>query len=67
MKELPIIEREFLQNLRNSARGMSSSNLNPEWVRAYDALGDAADRLDAMQARESVCDFHHGIDPPPVT
>jgi hypothetical protein len=48
---LPITERTFMQELRDTANGMSAGNLNPDWVRAYDALADSADRLDAMQAR----------------
>lgn len=48
---LPITERDFLIDLRETARGMCPGNLNPDWVRAYQALGDAADWLDAMTAR----------------
>ena len=48
---LPITERAFMQELRDTANGMAVGNLNPDWVRAYEALADAADRLDAMQAR----------------
>jgi len=51
---IPIIERSYLQELRDTAKGMCSGNLNPNWVRAYEALADAADRLDAMLARSSV-------------
>lgn len=51
MKETDIIERSFLQQLRSAAEGMASGNLNPAWARAYLNLADAADRLDAMQAR----------------
>ena len=46
-----ITERSFMQELRDTAKGMAIGNLNPDWVRAYEALADAADRLDAMQAR----------------
>ena len=46
-----MIERTFMQELRDTAMGMCTGNLNPDWVRAYEALADAADRLDAMQAR----------------
>lgn len=45
---LPITERAFMQELRDTANGMAAGNLNPDWVRAYAALADAADRLDAM-------------------
>lgn len=48
---IPITERKFLQQLRETAQGMVCGNMNPDWVRAYESLGDAADRLDAMQAR----------------
>lgn len=48
---LPITERTFMQELRDTANGMVAENLNPVWVRAYEALADAADRLDAMHAR----------------
>lgn len=57
MKETEIIERPFLQQLREAANGMASGNLNPDWVRAYHALADAADRLDAMQARSQVTEY----------
>ncbi len=48
---ISITERLFMQELRDTAIGMCAGNLNPDWVRAYEALADAADRLDAMQAR----------------
>jgi len=49
---LPITERSFMQDLRDTANGMSICGImNREWARAYEALADAADRLDAMQAR----------------
>lgn len=48
---LPITERTFMQELRDTANGMAAGNLNLDWVRAYESLADAADRLDAMQAR----------------
>lgn len=51
---VPIIERPFLIDLRDTANGMASHNLNPDWKRAYLALADAADRLDAMQARTEI-------------
>jgi len=49
--KVPIIEREFLQNLCETANAMCEGNLNPKWVRVYRSLADAADRLDAMTAR----------------
>jgi hypothetical protein len=54
MKETDIIDRGFLIELRRAAEGMAAGNLNPAWVRAYLALADAADRLDAMISRSSV-------------
>ena len=48
---LPITERSYLQELRDTAQGMSTGNLNPEWAKAYQDLTSAADRLDAMHAR----------------
>jgi hypothetical protein len=51
---IPIIERPYLQELRETAKGMVAGNLNPNWARAYQELADAADRLDAMQARTTV-------------
>ena len=53
MKQTDINDRSFLQQVRNAAMGMASGNLNPDWVRAYLGLADAADRLDAMQARST--------------
>lgn len=60
MKETDIIERPFLQQLRDAANGMASGNLNPDWVRAYHSLADAADRLDAMQARCTIPETRWG-------
>lgn len=51
---LLITQRTFLQDLRDTAKGMCVNNLNIDWVRAYEALADAADRLDAMEARTEV-------------
>lgn len=63
MRETEIIERPFLQQLRAAAEGMASGNLNPSWARAYLDLADAADRLDAMQARCEV--FEQTFKTPP--
>ena len=68
MIETDIIDRSFLQQLRDAAKGMAHGNLNPDWVRAYIALSDAADRLDAMYARRTVVVSYAGCDQgvPPV-
>jgi hypothetical protein len=50
-KAMILSDRSFLQELRDTATGMCVGNLKPDWIRAYQALADAADRLDAMQAR----------------
>ena len=49
------------------AKGMCVGNLNPDWVRAYESLADAADRLDAMQARCEVYAYENSkcSSPPP--
>ena len=60
MKETDIIKRSFLQEVRNAAMAMTTANLNPDWRRAYVALADAADRLDAMQARAEVPEYMRG-------
>ena len=54
VESLPIHERPFLQCLRDTAKAMCPGNMNPDWVRAYEAMADAADRLDAMRARLEV-------------
>lgn len=51
MNNLNILERKFLQELRNLAFGMAQNNLNVDFSRAYVELGMAIDRLDAMHAR----------------
>ena len=48
---LNILDREFLIWLRENAQNIAESDINPSWRRAYLALADAADRLDAMQSR----------------
>jgi len=60
---LNILDREFLIWLRESAESVAQGNLNPSWRRAYLALADAADRLDAMQSR---CTIHNWSDGFPV-
>ena len=47
-------DRNYLQNVRRAANIMAGNVLNEGWSRAYLALADAADKLDAMQARTSV-------------
>lgn len=61
---IPIGDRGFLQELRDTAAGMAAGNLNPDWVRAYLALADAADRLDAMDARCTVPPAGGWLQPP---
>jgi hypothetical protein len=53
MRETDIISRVFLQKLRNYALKMVPVNPNTDWARAYIKLADAADRLDAMHARDT--------------
>ncbi len=43
--------RKELQELRERAVGHAKSVPNNHWQRAYRQLADAADRLDAMEAR----------------
>ena len=59
---MPITTRAFLQTLRDTAKGMCVANLNPDWVRAYESLADAADRLDAMEARIEIKESHGPTD-----
>ena len=61
---LPIFDRQFLQDLRDVAYGMTTANLNPDWVRAYQAMADAADRLDAMTARSQITVIHPDLEQP---
>ncbi len=48
--------REKLQDLRDEAIKSADSADNQLWQSAYYALADAADRLDAMEARTIVKD-----------
>jgi len=51
---LPITERAFLQELRETANRMYSDNVTgPLWAGAYMALAAAADKLDAMEGRST--------------
>lgn len=43
--------REELQGIRNKAVENAEAVPNNHWQRAYRQLADAADRLDAMEAR----------------
>jgi len=43
--------REELQNLCKKAEENAKAVPNNHWIRAYRQLADAADRLDAMEAR----------------
>lgn len=48
---MEMFSREVLQGIRNDAVKMAESVPNNHWQRAYKQLADAADRLDAMEAR----------------
>lgn len=43
--------REELIEIRERAESLAREKINPLWQRAYLALADAADKLDAMEAR----------------
>lgn len=43
--------REVLQGIRDGALDIANRTPNENWQRAYRQLADAADRLDAMEAR----------------
>ncbi len=43
--------REELQDIREKALKLAADQVTGGWTRAYRALADAADRLDAMEAR----------------
>jgi len=51
MKPIDLQDRKYLQSLRDDAYTLGNNVLNPKWQVAYMALAEAADRLDAMQAR----------------
>ena len=44
-------EREELQEIRDRAIGRAKTVTNNHWRRAYKQFADAADRIDAMEAR----------------
>lgn len=46
--------RKWLQDVRDAASQAAVNSPCQDWRRAYDALAEAADRLDAMQARSTV-------------
>jgi hypothetical protein len=53
--KIDITDRDFLIALREEAEKWASTPCtNPTWVRAALALADAADHLDAMNARCTV-------------
>lgn len=55
MNEVRTFTRDELQEIAKRALEMSNtSHMNSAWERAYIALADAADRLDAMMARTVV-------------
>jgi hypothetical protein len=45
------LTREMLQGIRDDALELGNNIPNENWQRAYKQLADAADRLDAMEAR----------------
>jgi len=46
--------REELQDIRDRANDSLCDNLNSTWARAYIALAEAADHLDAIKARSTI-------------
>ncbi len=48
---IDLTNRNELIELREAATLMITGTSNPTWVRVYEKLADAADALDAMQAR----------------
>ena len=48
---MELFSREILQGIRDDAEKMVEHTVNNHWRRAYKQLADAADRLDAMEAR----------------
>lgn len=54
MARLNQFTRDTLQEIRNEASSVAEHTANPQWQRAWQALADAADRLDAMMVRSSV-------------
>lgn len=47
-----LFDRHDFQNIRERADEMAATDgMNPHWTRAYIALSDAANNLDAMLAR----------------
>ena len=51
VKGMDILDRKFLQELRDLSFAMVPNNLNLDFAKAYMDLGLALDRLDAMHAR----------------
>lgn len=50
-EKIDLHDRLLLQIIREEAATAAESTPNPRWVDAYEALMNAADRLDAMHAR----------------
>ena len=46
-----INERDRMQDIRHFATSRAEDVKNSLWIRAYQALADAADKVDAMLAR----------------
>jgi hypothetical protein len=53
MTPIDLQDRNYLQSLVNEAWTMGENSINEKWRTAYMKLAEAADRLDAMQARSS--------------
>lgn len=49
--EKQIEDREYLHHLRDAAENKATEVASRVWVRAYQRLADAANCLDAMEAR----------------
>lgn len=60
MNTSDLVDRRFLQELRDTAHKMCNPSLNPDWRQAYENLAAAADVLDAMEARCSVLSITSG-------
>jgi hypothetical protein len=58
------LDRKTLQQIRATAKYLAIPDcVCPEWTRAFDELADAANRLDAMLARERLYAFEKDEEP----